>query len=78
MEKLVQELKDGVLNHLRKGDNLDKPYMATKSKSYTQNELITEIENNTEFGNEVISSLILLSLDLFERGKEDIPGIEKK
>lgn len=39
---------------------------------YTGNELADEIEAKTEFGQQLVNNLVILSLDLVSRGKETL------
>lgn len=77
MDKLLQELKDKVINHLKRDGGLDKPYVGKGTKTFTKQDIIDEIENTTEDGLEFMSGIVVLSLDLFDRGKEDIDNHEK-
>lgn len=77
MEKLLNDLKNQVISHLRKGDDLDKPYFGKGQKTYSKNDIINEIENNTDDGVEFLKNLVMLSLDLFDRGKEKLNNYEK-
>lgn len=51
----------------------DKPYLiSTNGKSYTLLQILNEIENETEFGNNFKTSLIKLTIELLFRGKETL------
>ena len=75
--EFLQELKDKVINHLKRDGDLDKPYVGKGTKTFTKQDIIDEIENTTEDGLEFMSGIVVLSLDLFDRGKEDIDNHEK-
>jgi hypothetical protein len=74
--KNLELLKESIIKFLSKG-NLDEPYIFSGKKSYTKKMIIEEIQNNTIIGNEFINNLILLSLDLLDRKKENIKNFKK-
>ncbi|PRY38497.1 hypothetical protein CLV58_109224 [Spirosoma oryzae] len=53
-----------------------RPYLTIKGKdnrSYTLNDILNEIENNTPFGREMVQGMVHLTIDLIARGKEVLP-----
>jgi hypothetical protein len=67
----ITKLKVQVCEYLlKKGED---KMLLTSQHSYTGNELIVEISQNTEVGTDFINRLILLGLDLFSRQKQDLP-----
>jgi len=77
MEKLLDELKEKLIIHLKRNGDLDKPYIFKGPKSFSKNDIINEVQNGTEDGNEFINDIVILSLDLFDRGKEKFENHEK-
>jgi len=69
--KNITKLKVKVCEFLLKRSEVK--MLVSKQKSYTGNELICEIHQNTEVGTDFINRLIMLGLDLFSRQKEDLP-----
>lgn len=76
-----EALKAGVLENLintmvtdfrSKGDTVILQTLCMGKSQYTGNELADEIENFTEFGQELVNNLVLLTIDLVARGKESI------
>lgn len=69
LNKLTKELKESVINTYKKiGEN----NAIHSCKQYTGNEVASEIENETEFGVNILSSLIKLSIELVKRQKETL------
>ena len=58
----------------------DSPYLTTRNKTYSGNEVADEIEAETEFGVECVNNLIQLTIDLLARDKMkyDKPKVEEK
>lgn len=51
----------------------DKPYtISTNGKSYTLLEILDEIENETEFGNQLKISVLKMTIELLIRSKETL------
>ena len=63
---------------INKKNGVDTPYMNVGRKSYTIRQIVQEIENESEFGKEVIKDIFLLAIDLITRGKRNIPEYSKK
>lgn len=71
MEDLSLKLKKSVINLLTRNEqNLDIPYLVRNQKSYTRREIASEIEKESEFGIGMLSSMIILAIDLTARHKE--------
>lgn len=67
-QKSIEKLKQLMITTYRKfGD--EKALMLKGRFSYTGNEIAKEIENETEFGIEVLNSLLQLTIDLLKRNK---------
>lgn len=68
--------KSLVLNALKEylslENNKDEAMVISKGKSYTANQLISEIENNSTIGKELEQDVIVLTIDLLFRGKESL------
>lgn len=77
MEKIINDLKEKVIEYLVKLDNLDEPYIIKGDKVLTKNQIIYEIFNDTKTGMDFINNLVILSLDLLTRGKETTPEFKK-
>lgn len=70
MNELTKELKDLTIKaYKRYGDSQS---LVTKGRAYTGNEIASELENETEFGLEILGSLLSLSIDLIKRQKESL------
>ena len=54
---------------LQDKENVDATYLIKGLRAYTRRELATEVERETKIGNEIVSNMILLALDLAKRGK---------
>ena len=73
MDDLSNRLKDAVVYNImnpRRRVDLDAPYLANTRGSWTRRELAKEIEDETEIGIKQLEGMVLLTLDLLERGKE--------
>ena len=77
MENLIKQLKDDVIVYLTKSGDLDKPYIIGGKKSFTKQQIIDEINNDTEDGRKFISNVVILSLDLLNRGMETTTDYKK-
>lgn len=70
MNDLTLKLKQSVISQLTKNEQIvDEKYLTKGSKSYTRRELASEIENETDFGIEFISGMVILAIDLTARQK---------
>jgi len=59
---------------IQDAEDLDKPYLITANgKSYTLNDLLKEIRLQTPFGTQVQKDLLMLTIDLLIRKKEQLP-----
>lgn len=76
METLLTKLKKNIIKHLRQ-DDLDIPYLNSGVKTYTRRELIAEIELESNIGSDLISNLVVLTLDLVDRNKEKLEQFDK-
>jgi len=70
MEKLALKLKSEVIKRLGSNEQvLDEPYMVAGEKSYTRRDILNEVENETDFGVQILTNMIMLAIDLTARGK---------
>lgn len=59
---------------IQDADDLDKPYLITANgRAYTLNDLLKEIRLQTPFGTQVQKDLLMLTIDLLIRNKEQLP-----
>ena len=74
MEDLVQRFKDSMVKTMLnvKEDKLDIHYMTSSQGSFTRREMANEIANETEVGKRQMESMLRLTVDLLERGKEKV------
>ena len=77
-EALKANVLDNLINTMvadfrSKGDTVMLQTLCMGKSQYTGNELADEIENGTEFGQELVNNLVLLTIDLVARGKETLP-----
>jgi phosphotransacetylase len=71
MNDLALKLKQCVISQLTKNEQIaDDKYLLKGNKSYTRRDIAKEIEDETEFGVEFLSGMIMLSIDLTARGKK--------
>ena len=73
---LLQAFQEWLEINKQKG--VDTPYMNVGRKSYTIREIVQEIEDNSEFGQEFVRDVFLLTIDLITRGKREIPIVNPK
>ena len=70
--------KDTIKEALRKyisiksRNDIDVPYMMIGNKSYSLNQILEEIENDTDFGKDFIKGVVILIIDFLTRGKKEI------
>lgn len=70
MNELSLKLKKEVIRKLISNEqNLDEKYLTKGDKSYTRRDLANEIENETEYGISLLSSIIILAIDISTRSK---------
>ena len=70
MQELSEKLKNQLVETLiRNEQNADEPYLYTQGRSWTRREISEEVKNETEFGVNQMTSLLVLSLDLIARNK---------
>lgn len=72
MQELSEKLKNQLIENLTKRHNADEPYLYTGGKSWTRREIAEEIKNETEFGINQMTSLLMLSLDLLARNNSNL------
>lgn len=66
-----EALKKELVNDLTKNEQIrDKPYFYQHPKMWTRAEVAAEIEANTEFGIHMVSSMLMLALELMTRQNE--------
>lgn len=70
MENLSKKLKSNLINQLVSNEQIaDEKYIVIGNKSYSRRDISIEIENETEFGIDFLSNMILLAIDLTSRKK---------
>ena len=57
---------------IKSRNNVDVPYMMIGNKSYSLNQILEEIENDTDFGKDFIKGVVILIIDFLTRGKKEI------
>jgi len=66
----LDQLKQSIIDNLsRDKSTLDEAYLYTNGISYTKQQIITEISNDTPLGNQLIEELIGLTIHLLNRKK---------
>ena len=78
MEEFVKQLRDAVVEDLLQDEeSSDKEYVwsGTAKRTLTKRELSEEVKNGTKEGDLMLTRLIKLSMDLFNRGKEDLKDV---
>ena len=52
----------------------DAPYMinAANGEAYTLNNILSEVDTETEFGKKVVGNIVTLCIDLLTRGKKNL------
>lgn len=76
MEKLINQLKLSFIEYLNSKPQ-DIPYLISRDKKYTVQELIVAIQNNDDIGVDLIRNAIILSIDRFDRLKENFQDFNK-
>lgn len=68
MQELTRKLKESLIDSLtRNQQNLNEPYLNKHGKLWTRKELSEEIRNETDFGIELMSNMLMLSIDIISR-----------
>lgn len=68
MNDLTLKLKNEVVRQLTKNEqNMDSDYLVKSDKMYSRRQLAAEIESETQFGIEILTSMIVLAIDLTAR-----------
>jgi hypothetical protein len=68
MNELTLKLKNEVVRQLTKNEqNMNSDYLVKGDKTYSRRQLAAEIENETQFGIEILTSTIVLAMDLTVR-----------
>ena len=70
MEKLVNKLKVDLIEKLTQNKQIsDEKYLIVGNKSYTRQDIADEIQNETEFGVDFLTNMLMLAIDLTARQK---------
>lgn len=70
MEKLVDKLKVDLIEKLTQNKQIsDDKYIVFGNKSYTRQDIADEIQNETEFGVDFLTNMVMLAIDLTARQK---------
>ena len=64
---IEKAVTDWLENHSEEERN--KPYLSTSEKTYSMNNLIKEIKEQSEFGEKVVLNIVKLTIDLLVRNK---------
>jgi len=70
------KLKQKLIADMRNSKDADQPYISNSTGSWTKNQVADEVEKGTEFGIDMLSGLIMLTLDLMSRGKAKMNEIK--
>ena len=57
---------------IKSRNNVDVQYVMIGNKSYSLNQILEEIENDTDFGKDFIKGVVILIIDFLTRGKKEI------
>lgn len=61
----IEQLKQSIISSLSKyPTTLDCPYLRVGKKTYTKQDIIDSLNNNTSLGDEIIENLIGLTINL--------------
>lgn len=66
-----ERFKESVIDHILQNEDLDSIFMCKGEKGFSRRMLADEIKLGTPDGLETLSSMILLSIDLVSRGREN-------
>jgi len=72
----LEKLKQKLIADMRKSIDADQPYISNSTGSWTKNQVADELEKGSEFGIDMLSGLIMLTLDLMSRGKAKMNKIK--
>jgi hypothetical protein len=61
-----------IIDNLMQGDNLDEPFIASSSGSWTKRQLVDEIKTGGKTGLDLMVGMMRLTMDLMKRGKEKL------
>ena len=68
----MDAVQKALIRWLSAQDNKDQVMMASNGQSYTALELIQELENRTDLGEKLAMDIIVLTIDLLFRKKEEL------
>ena len=68
----MDAVQEALIRWLAAQDNKDQVMMANNDKAYTALDLIQELENKTQVGEELAMKIIVLTIDLLFQGKEKL------
>jgi hypothetical protein len=70
MEELVNKLKVSLIEKLTQNEQIsNEKYLVAGNKSYTRQNIADEIQNETEFGVDFLTNMLMLAIDLTARQK---------
>jgi hypothetical protein len=61
-----------IIDNLMQGDDLDEPFIASSSGSWTKRQLVDEIKTGGKTGLDLMVGMMRLTMDLVKRGKEKL------
>ena len=64
----MSEIKKEVIDYIKKKYTEDGVVMIVGQNTYTANQLVKEVENDTEFGKNLVGMIIQLATDMLLRG----------
>lgn len=72
----MEKLYKGIINFLDNNKDMDVPYLITGDRVYTKNDLIKELETNSDIGQLLVNDMVKLAIDLVARAKEKTKNFE--
>lgn len=67
-----------ISTYKKKGDNTALLIKVGEKRTWTGNEIVKEIEDETDFGIKLVNNIVQLSIDLLSRDKLNIDEYEQK
>lgn len=72
-------IKECIIKYIKSTEIKERnmPYIISRNegnpKTYSLNDILLEIENESEFGQKTCQNIVTLTIDLLVRGKEQLP-----
>ena len=70
MKEIETALEQWILS--QPNEKRGEQYVTAYGKTYTMNEILTEIRNQTDFGKKIVRNIITLTIELIARGKKQL------